>query len=148
MASSPPVADGVGGREGRPDCRRAGRSEILSMVIMRPPSTLGVAACATAAIGPYNRWLHRMGSIDPNMEGAADHPSRRSCCAGRRLHALHVGDSRAWRLRSGVLTCLTDDHVLPQPGLRHVLYRALGVESEVRLDTRIEELALAPIDCC
>src|SRR5262249_27384141 len=83
----------------------------------------------------------RMGTSDPEMEGAAS-TFTALVLRGRRVHALHVGDSRAWRLRGGMLTRLTEDHVLPQPALRHVLYRALGVESDVRLDSRIEELAL------
>jgi hypothetical protein len=55
---------------------------------------------------------------------------------GREATVLHVGDSRAWHFRDGVLTRLTEDHVLAQPGLSHVLYRAVGIEPDLRLDTR------------
>ena len=134
------VADGVGGAKGG---RIAAELAVRSFIdgYYAAPSTIGVAACAGQAMGPYNSWLHRMGIIDPEMEGAAT-TFTALVLRGRRVHALHVGDSRAWRLRGGVLTRLTEDHVLPQPALRHVLYRALGVESDVRLDNRIEELAL------
>jgi sulfur transfer complex TusBCD TusB component (DsrH family) len=60
---------------------------------------------------------------------------------GRRAHLVHVGDSRAWRFSGGRLTCLTTDHVRPEPDLRHVLIRALGMEGELRLDHTTIELA-------
>ena len=55
---------------------------------------------------------------------------------GSEATTLHVGDSRAWHFRDGVLTRLTEDHVLSQPGLSHVLYRAIGIEPDLRLDVR------------
>jgi serine/threonine protein phosphatase PrpC len=134
------VADGVGGSKGG---RVAAELAVRSFIdgYYATPSTIGVAAGAAQVMGPYNRWLHRMGVIDPQLEGAAT-TFTAMVLRGRRAHALHVGDSRAWRLRGEVLTRLTEDHVLPQPSLRHVLFRALGVENDVRLDTRVEELAL------
>ena len=53
----------------------------------------------------------------------------------------HIGDSRAWRLSGERLTCLTTDHVRPEPDLSHVLIRALGIEEEARLDHATFELA-------
>lgn len=64
-------------------------------------------------------------------------------------HVAHVGDSRAYRFRSGRLTPLTRDHTLIQKYLergvlteasarthpeRHVLTRALGMPSPVKSD--------------
>jgi protein phosphatase len=61
----------------------------------------------------------------------------------------HVGDSRAWRLRDGVLEALTTDHTLTREAidagemtpdeartskLRHVISRAVGAHEEVRVD--------------
>src|SRR3546814_11711701 len=37
---------------------------------------------------------------------------------------------------------LTSVHVLPQPDLRHVLYRAVGIEDLIRLDHASVELAV------
>jgi protein phosphatase len=62
----------------------------------------------------------------------------------------HVGDSRAWRLRDGVLEALTSDHTLTQEAmdagemtvdeartskLRHVISRAVGAHEGVRVDS-------------
>ena len=46
---------------------------------------------------------------------------------GRRMHVLHVGDSRLYRFRDGVLARLTTDHA--QPGA-NVLTRAIGAAEE------------------
>ena len=134
------VADGVGGAKGG---RVAAELAVRNFIdgYYAAPATLGVAGCAARAIAPYNRWLNRMGRVDASLEGAAT-TFTALVLRGRRAHALHVGDSRAWHYRDGNLHRLTDDHVLPQPGLQHVLYRAVGVEPDVRLDSRIEVLAV------
>jgi PPM family protein phosphatase len=69
----------------------------------------------------------------------------------RDVSIAHVGDSRAYRLRDGELTRLTDDHSLvdelirqgrltPEEAVEHpqrsVITRALGPEGEVEVDTR------------
>ncbi|OLP07578.1 Stp1/IreP family PP2C-type Ser/Thr phosphatase [Rhodoferax antarcticus] len=77
----------------------------------------------------------------------------------RRLILAHVGDSRCYRLRSGVLTQMTKDHSMLQeqvdagfltqaqaayaPG-KNLLTRALGVEEVLRVDLR--EHAVEPGD--
>jgi serine/threonine protein phosphatase PrpC len=76
--------------------------------------------------------------------------------AGERMSLVHVGDSRAYRLRGGQLEQLTRDHsfVAEQvrqgrmteeeaghSGLQNVLVRALGVGAEVEADVT-DELAL------
>ena len=71
---------------------------------------------------------------------------------GDRLFLTHVGDSRCYRLRGGVLTQITKDHSMLQeqvdaglmtlahaaraPG-RNLLTRALGVETRLPLEVRI-----------
>jgi protein phosphatase len=69
--------------------------------------------------------------------------------AGSRLSLVHVGDSRAYLLRSGTLKRLTSDHTLVAEQVRrgiikpeeahlskmqNVLIRALGVQEKVELD--------------
>ena len=63
---------------------------------------------------------------------------------GRIAHLVHVGDTRAYRLRGERLACLTTDHVREAPvgGRSNILTRALGVETEVRLDYAAHPVAL------
>jgi serine/threonine protein phosphatase PrpC len=128
------VADGVSGsKAGRVASELAGRSFIDGYLDQNPLK--GVAAAGVAALAGYNRWLHAKGRSDPEMAGAAT-TFTALVMRGREATALHVGDSRAWHFRDGVLMRLTEDHVLAQPGLSHVLYRAVGIEPDLRLDTR------------
>lgn len=75
---------------------------------------------------------------------------------GERVSVAHVGDSRAYRLRSGEFIQLTDDHSLvaqqvregrmtqaeaDSSPLKNVLMRALGVDSTVEVEVD-EEIAL------
>jgi serine/threonine protein phosphatase PrpC len=74
---------------------------------------------------------------------------------GRRLSVMHVGDSRAYLMRSGTLVPLTEDHSLvaeqvrrgvltPEEAehsrLQNVLVRALGVREDVEPDASDREL--------
>jgi PPM family protein phosphatase len=70
-------------------------------------------------------------------------------------HLAHVGDSRAYLLRAGVLAQVTDDHTViadqMRAGLltpeqarknpyRHVITRALGIDPELEVDSRTIEV--------
>ena len=60
----------------------------------------------------------------------------------QRVYIAHVGDSRCYRLRGGMLTQLTKDHTLGAAGIQGksaaLLARAVGVESDVDVDVMIE----------
>ena len=132
------VADGVsGGKEGRAAAELAVRSLIEGFYDI--PDTLGPAAGMQIPLAAYNRWLHAQGRGDSMAHSATTFTG--FALRGRRGHLVHVGDSRAWRLSGGRLTCLTTDHVRPEPDLSHVLIRALGMEPELRLDHAAIELA-------
>ncbi|MFK7989142.1 MAG: PP2C family serine/threonine-protein phosphatase [Sandaracinaceae bacterium] len=61
----------------------------------------------------------------------------------KRLYVSHVGDSRCYRLRDGLMDCLTADHTLGALGLdgpqAQKLSRAVGALSELDVDLRVDE---------
>jgi serine/threonine protein phosphatase PrpC len=134
------VADGVGGSKGgRVAAELAVRSFIDAYYSL--PETLGVQHAGIAAVESFSRWIFKQGRSDPALENA-------SCTftvlilLGRKAHVLHVGDSRLYRLSGDRLERLTEDHTLKHPDLRHVLYRAIGIEETVRLDYAVHPLRL------
>ena len=132
------IADGVsGGKHGRVAAELAVRALIEGFYDI--PDTLGPASAMQKPLAAYNRWLHAQGRGETTAHSATTFTA--FALRGRRGHLVHVGDSRAWRLSGGRLTCLTQDHVRPEPDLRHVLIRALGLEPELRLDHSAIELA-------
>jgi len=132
------VADGVsGGKAGREAAELAVRALIEGFYAM--PDTIGPARAMQAPLAAYNRWLYAQGRGEIMTSSASTFTAL--ALRGRRAHLVHVGDSRAWRFSGGRLTCLTSDHVRPEPDLSHVLIRALGIESELRLDHADIELA-------
>ncbi|HET9629605.1 MAG TPA: protein phosphatase 2C domain-containing protein [Novosphingobium sp.] len=132
------VADGVsGGRAGREAAELAVRALVEGFYSV--PDTVGPARAMQAPLAAYNRWLHAQGRGEAMANSATTFTAL--ALRGRRAHLVHVGDSRAWRYAGGRLTCLTTDHVRPEPDLSHVLIRAIGIEPELRLDHADLELA-------
>jgi serine/threonine protein phosphatase PrpC len=128
------VADGVGGaRSGRIAAELAVGSFIEGYRAQNPLA--GIATAAMKAMDSYNLWLHGQAQSAPDMKGAAT-TFTSVVLRGREATVLHVGDSRAWHYRSGVLTCLTDDHVAFTATGEQILLRAVGLEPRLRLDVR------------
>ena len=57
-----------------------------------------------------------------------------------RYYLAHVGDTRVYRLRDAVLEQLTADHTWPRRDMRHVLKRAIGLDSHLVVDFADGEL--------
>uniref|UniRef100_UPI00286D4742 protein kinase domain-containing protein n=1 Tax=Sphingomonas sp. TaxID=28214 RepID=UPI00286D4742 len=132
------VADGVsGGKAGRIAAELAVQMLIEGYYAM--PPTFGPAKAIDRAATAFNAWLWTQGRGEAMASSATTLTA--IALRGRRAHIAHVGDSRAWRFAGGRLTCLTSDHVRPEPDMGHVLIRALGIERQLRLDHNVVELA-------
>ena len=135
------IADGIGSTKGgRVAAETAVRTFLGGMFDL--PDTMEVQRAAATILNSINGWLYSQGRRDPDLSGMGC-TFTALVLRGRRVHVLHAGDTRAYRLRSGRLSQLTSDHVREgRDGRSHVLNRALGVEAEVRLEYASHPLAL------
>lgn len=126
------VADGVGGARGG---RQAAETSVRAFLdgYYSLPETLGPERMAMRALSAANRWIHGLGRRDAELAHMACTFSA-LILRGRQAHVVHLGDSRVYRLRGDHLERLTEDHTLKGPDVSHVLYRAVGLEEEPRID--------------
>ena len=135
------IADGIGSTKGgRVAAETAVRGFLDGFCDL--PETMEVRRGAARVVSSLNNWIHALGQRDPDL-------AEMGCTftalvlRGRVAHVLHVGDTRAYRLSGDRLTCLTTDHVRQEgTGRSNILYRALGVEPEIRLDYATQPVAL------
>jgi len=134
------IADGIGGAKGgRVAAETAVRGFLDGFCDL--PETLEVRRAAANVVTALNGWIYSHGKRDPNLAGMGC-TFTALVLRGRIAHILHVGDTRAYRLGGDRLTCLTVDHVRKDGAARSsILTRALGVETEVRLDYVMQPLA-------
>jgi serine/threonine protein phosphatase PrpC len=126
------IADGVGGaRGGRVAAETAVRGFIDGM--LGQSEAVDVRSSGGVAIAAVNSWIHAIGRADPELAGMACTLTG-LVLRGRRLHVLHVGDTRLYRFREDQLEQLTTDHTPGRPGVSHSLTRAVGALDTVRVD--------------
>jgi serine/threonine protein phosphatase PrpC len=135
------IADGIGGAKGG---RTAAETAVRGFLdgFCDLPETMEVQRAGARIVSALNGWINSMGRQDPELAGLGC-TFTALVLRGRVAHLLHAGDTRAYRLSGNRLTCVTADHVRPEGGGRsHTLTRALGVETEVRLDYSTQPVAL------
>jgi serine/threonine protein phosphatase PrpC len=134
------IADGIGSTKGG---REAAEIAVRGFLdgICDLPETMEVRRAAAIVLNALNGWIHSQGQRDPGLM-AMGCTFTALVLRGRIAHVLHIGDTRAYRLSRDRLTCLTADHVRQGgAGRSNILTRALGVETEVRLDYTSQPVA-------
>jgi serine/threonine protein phosphatase PrpC len=127
------ISDGIGSAKGG---REAAEIAVRGFLdgFCDLPETMEVRRAAAIVLNALNGWIHSQGQRDPELMGMGC-TFTALVLRGRIAHVLHVGDSRAYRFSRDRLTLLTEDHVrLDGNGRSNILIRALGVETELRLD--------------
>src|SRR5437763_8779182 len=135
------IADGIGGAKGG---RIAAETAVRGFLdgFCDLPETMEVQRAGARIVSALNSWVNSMGRQDAEVTGLGC-TFTALVLRGRVAHLLHIGDTRAYRFSGSRLTCLTVDHIRQEGGGRsHVLTRALGVETEVRLDYATQPVAL------
>ncbi|MFD2644518.1 bifunctional protein-serine/threonine kinase/phosphatase [Pseudomonas japonica] len=103
--------------------------QALAMDYYATPPTWGVAQALDRLLLAQNRWLRANGGGQPLLTTLSALVLR-----GLRFTLAHVGDCRAYRWHDGQLQRLSQDHVWDQPGMQHVLKRALGLDEHLLVD--------------
>ncbi|WP_367321957.1 Stp1/IreP family PP2C-type Ser/Thr phosphatase [Streptomyces sp. HUAS ZL42] len=146
------IADGMGGAA----AGEVASSEAISTIVALDDDIPGsdVLTSLGAAVQRANDQLRAMVEEDPQLEGMGTTLTA-LLWTGQRLGLVHVGDSRAYLLRDGVLTQITQDHTWVQRLVdegriteeeatthpqRSLLMRALGSGDHVEPDLSIREV--------
>jgi serine/threonine protein phosphatase PrpC len=134
------IADGIGGAKGgRVAAETAVRGFLDGFCDL--PETLEVRRAGAKVLDALNGWIFSQGQRDDKLAGMGC-TFTALVLRGRIAHVLHVGDTRVYRLRGDRLACLTVDHVREAGTARStILNRALGVETEIRLDYATQPMA-------
>ncbi len=132
------VADGVSGSDGG---REASEFTVRGMLsdYYATPDDWEIPVALDRVLNAINRWLVAQSSAHPERDGMATTLSVLSL-RQRRYTLAHIGDTRIYLLRDGLLKCLTTDHVWDRPEMRHVLTRAVGLDRHLNLDFSEGEL--------
>ena len=109
--------------------------QALALDYYSTPETWPVQHSLDRLLIAHNRWLQANGGGQPLLTTLTAMVLR-----GRRYTLAHIGDSRDYLWRDGQLLRLTEDHVWEQPGMQHVLKRAMGLDQHLVVDYRDGEL--------
>ncbi|MCX4512028.1 Stp1/IreP family PP2C-type Ser/Thr phosphatase [Streptomyces sp. NBC_01619] len=146
------IADGMGGQA----AGEVASSEVISTLVQLDDDVPGsdILTSLGTAVQRANEQLRVMVEEDPQLEGMGTTLTA-LLWTGQRLGLVHVGDSRAYLLRDGVLTQITQDHTWVQRLVdegriteeeatthpqRSLLMRALGSGDHVEPDLSIREV--------
>jgi protein phosphatase len=136
------VADGMGGH-------RAG--EVASATAIDAlQAAFAEGAALDQAVGEANAAVFEKASTNLDMRGMGTTLTAAALLDDHRVLLGHVGDSRAYLMRDGAVTQITEDHSLveqlvregrlsPEEAASHpqkaIITRALGIDPEVEVDT-------------
>jgi protein phosphatase len=151
------VCDGMGGHEAGQIASELATKTFLDVYYHHPSEDV-VTACREA-VRAANRYVLDVAHAIPSRRGMGTTLSA-LVLLQREVIVTHVGDSRVYRLREGVLAPLTMDHTWVQQALvqgeisreeaehhpyRNVLMRAIGTEADVACDVTRYDLRAGDI---
>jgi protein phosphatase len=152
------VADGMGGHSGGEVASQLAVEAAMEAVRALEGGTVSLTEKLRQAVEVANRRIHSTAQARRELAGMGT-TLVAMLATSQRVALAHVGDSRAYLVRSERIRCLTDDHSLVGELLRrqeidedtarehphrHVLTRAIGVRRSVQPD--LAELTPVPGD--
>jgi protein phosphatase len=127
------LADGVSANgAGRPAAEAAARALLADYYAT--PASWSVAVALDRVLRAASDWLAAENTRRPSIEGVVAAVSGVVLRQGQYFLA-HVGDTRVYRMRGpAALEQLTTDHTWPRRDMRHVLKRAVGLDTHLVVD--------------
>ena len=127
------LADGVSASSG--GGRIAAESAVHSLLndYYSTPAHWGIAQALDKVLGAVNSWMFAANARHAATGGMATTLSL-IVLRGRQVYFGHVGDTRIYRVRAGVMEQLSTDHVWPRWDMRHTLRRAVGLDEHLVVD--------------
>ena len=132
------IADGVSGNGGG---RLASETVVKSLLrdFYGAPVTWNIAQALDKLLRSINDWLLSENARHPEYDGMVTTLTM-IVFKGNYYHMAHVGDTRVYRRRGEVFKQLTIDHTWERGDMRHVLKRAVGLDSHLVVDYADGEL--------
>ena len=141
------IADGVSSSDVSDVAAESAIKSFLSDYYCTSPAWSAKTA-AQRVIAAANSWLHAQ-----NQRSFRAYEKDRGYVTtfsalvlkGRQAHLFHVGDSRIYRVSGSSLEQLTNDHRVVMSSSESYLGRALGVNRQVEIDYRVENIAVGDV---
>jgi serine/threonine protein phosphatase PrpC len=132
------IADGVSGNGGG---RLASETTVRSLLrdFYGAPARWSIAPTIDKVLLSVNDWLAAENARNPDLEGVVS-TATMMLFKGNSYYLAHVGDTRAYRKRGQFFRQLTIDHTWQRGDMRHVLKRAVGLDTHLVVDYNDGEL--------
>ena len=132
------IADGVSGNGGG---RLASETAVKTLLrdFYGAPAIWNITRALDKLLRSINDWLLSENARHPEYEGMVTTLTM-IVFKGNYYHMAHVGDTRVYRRRGEVFKQLTIDHTWERADMRHVLKRAVGLDTHLVADYTDGEL--------
>lgn len=133
------IADGMSSSAGAKEASETSVKALLNDYLDTPNSWT-VKTAATQVLTAANRWLCAQGQSEHHSSLGMASTLTGLIIKGKTAHIFHIGDSRIYMLRSGVLTLLTEDHRENTHKGNSYLSRAMGTDVNLKVDYHCFEI--------
>ncbi|SCA56854.1 Serine/threonine protein kinase [Candidatus Terasakiella magnetica] len=127
------IADGMSGSDASKEASESCVKTLFTDYFATPESW-SVTTSVSKVLSALNRWLHGQGQSRFGSEKGMVSTLSALIFKSNTGHVFHVGDSRIYLLRDGVIEQITRDHRLRVSAEKEYLSRAMGIELNVDID--------------
>lgn len=138
------IADGVSCSDKSQNASQISVSQFITDYYSTPESW-SVKMAASKVLTSLNTWLFQQNSQNELRHNGLITTFSAIIFKSTSAYIFHVGDSRVYRYRDGVLQQLSKDHTRSIYGKNSILVRALGMDSQLDVDFQRVDLQLGDL---